>query len=175
MSRVGNSQRSRGEILPERRTKALARRRRKWDASPVPPAPSSDQTTIIVLADDGAQEVAGRWDGERPWIEPSLLESLLGWEVKPEGLCRGDECVLIGDALSGGEVSLVEAAGLVGRPALADRDGNAVVIGAESALRRRALSELELPDVTLPTLAGDMRSIRSWAGKKKLLVVFASW
>jgi hypothetical protein len=136
---------------------------------------SQSSIRTVVLGDTGATEVSARWSDESLWIAASDTEALLGWEVKPEGLCRGDVCVLPGDALVDGEVALVAAAELTGRPALADPAGNVVVLGTENALRRQAIDELELPDIELPTLTGESRSLRHWSGKKKLFAVFASW
>lgn len=129
-----------------------------------------------VLNEAGAAELEIRWDGGRPWIAAESASSVLGWEVKPQGLCRGEECVLPGDGvLVGGELDLVAAAGLVGRPALAEPAGPIVVIGTERAERQRAITALELPDVRLPGLDGTLHGLHDWPGRKKLFTVFASW
>jgi hypothetical protein len=131
--------------------------------------------STTVLTDGGSAPIKARWVDGRPWIAADSTGAILGWEVKPEGLCRGDECVLLDGIVSDGQIDLLEAAERTGRPTVADSGAEIVVLGAETAVRHRAIKALELPDTTLPTLSGENRSLRSWAGKKKLFVVFASW
>jgi hypothetical protein len=135
--------------------------------------------TLTAITDDGASDVEGRVDEDgRVLVAPATVSRVLGWELKPEGLCRGDLCVPVRgrlDPAADGAVDLVAAAGLLRRPALVDASAGAVVLGVSADDRRRALEGKQLPDFSLPDLDGAVLPIATWAGKKKLLVVFASW
>jgi hypothetical protein len=134
--------------------------------------------TLTVITDDGASEVEGRIDDHgRVLVDASTLTGVLEWQLKPEGLCRGDLCVPVHGRLEpvDGAVDLVTAAGLLRRPALVDASSDVVVLGVSADDRRRALEGKQLPDLSLPDLDGVMQPVATWVGKKKLLVVFASW
>jgi peroxiredoxin len=146
------------------------------------------QVTII---GEQAQTVSGRWDDGRLLVGTSDLPLLVGWTLKPEGLCRGDQCMPVRDLASvvtGDLIDLGAVASLLGRPivtaALAvgqGADASAEPVVAVSALafdaesRRAALTASEAPDFHLPDLEGVEHGLDEWAGQKKLLVTFSSW
>jgi hypothetical protein len=108
---------------------------------------------------------------ERLEVTPEELRARTGWELKPEGLCKGDRCVPLPDA---GERLDVRA--------LADRLGMALVhdearglwaLGPESG--GHTLLSAELPEITLPDRHGNPFSLSALHGKKVLLVAWASW
>ena len=119
-----------------------------------------------------------------PQISAESLTETLGWELKPEGLCRGDVCVpvsgpttLAGDPTSG-DVATVDAmavATALDRPAAHDPVSDVVAVGAPRASRRQAINDLIAPEFTLPDLDGSLVSLNDFRGKKKLLVAFSSW
>jgi hypothetical protein len=134
--------------------------------------------TFTVISESGASEVDAVVDGERVLVSRDALASSLGWELKPQGLCRGDVCVPASGRLEpdgDGRVDLVAAAALLQLPALVDGDARAVVVGVSAEDRRRALQGRRLPDIALPDLDGVVQRVDRWSGKKKLLVAFASW
>ena len=102
----------------------------------------------------------------------------MGWELKPEGLCRDVACVPVPDrsVLEHHDgVDLAAVAGALGRPVLVDADARMVAVGAPSADRQRALLDRQAPDAALLDLQGAQRSLSEWFGRRRLLVVFASW
>jgi hypothetical protein len=102
----------------------------------------------------------------------------LGWELKPEGLCRGDVCIPVRDAaglVRDDGVDLEALATALGRPLALDVAENAAALAEAPADRSAALASLEAPDFTLPDLQGRMHSLSEHRGKKVLLVVYASW
>jgi hypothetical protein len=113
-----------------------------------------------------------------PLVGAGALPELLGWELKPEGLCRDEQCVIVTDrgALEhDGLVDLREVAALLDRPVATDDVAGLVAIGAARGRRRAALDDLQAPDFTLPDLDGTFHSLADHRSKKKLLVAFSSW
>ncbi len=132
---------------------------------------------VTVLSDE-VHDVEAVFAGDRVLIEPRLLPSVLGWQLKPEGLCRDDVCVPVRDArtlLVGSRLDLTAAAGALGRPSVTDVDAGLVAIALPSEERTRALHGLRAPSFTLADLDGQPHTLAEWHGRKKLLVAFASW
>ena len=111
-------------------------------------------------------------------VPRSAVRESLGWELKPEGLCRGAICVPVADAASLGDgesLDLEALAAALGRPLAVDADEGVAVIGAAAADRGASLASLRAPDFTLPDLSGKLHTLSDHRGKKVLLVVYASW
>ncbi len=111
-------------------------------------------------------------------VTRSAIRESLGWELKPEGLCRGGICVPVADAASLGDgesLDLEALAAALGRPLAVDADEGVAVIGAAAADRGASLASLRAPDFTLPDLSGKLHTLSDHRGKKVLLVVYASW
>jgi hypothetical protein len=131
-----------------------------------------------VISDGGACDVDAAFRDGRVLVDDDALETVLGWRRKPEGLCRADVCVPVparAELDHDGLVDIVVAAGVLQRPALVDSDARAVVLGAPAGARTRALTDLRLPELTLPDLDGNDHPLEEWRGRKRLLVAFASW
>ncbi len=135
-------------------------------------------TTFAVLAED-ERSVEGRLDADgRALIALDDLPAALGWELRPEGLCRGDVCVPVRDRTGlevDGAVDLVAVGAALDRPVVVDAEAGVVAFGAHRAERRRGVAEHEAPPFTLPDLEGNPRSLAEWHTKRKLLIAFASW
>jgi hypothetical protein len=133
--------------------------------------------TVRIISDD-IQTADAVFDGDRVLIDAQQLPDALGWELKPEGLCRGDACVPVPDMtalLVGGQLDLGVAAAALGRLTVVDADAGLVAIAQPPEQRRRALHDLRAPSFTLPDLDGVGHALEEWRGQKKLLVAFASW
>ena len=134
-------------------------------------------TTITVLGDEVAT-ATGEWADGRPLIDPEGLAAAVGWTLKPEGLCRDDQCVLVGDGSAikvGDKLDLAAVANAVDQPTVVDPDAGIVVLGQPNGSRRAALQDRQAPDFTLSDLDGTSHSLSDYAGKKRLLVAFSSW
>jgi peroxiredoxin len=128
---------------------------------------------LTVVTDHDA-EVPARRDGDRLLVAAERLEEATGWDPKPEGFCRGDECVPVrGDA--GPWIDLEELAAAIRRPYAAEPAAAVAVLGLAPDDVRSGLAGGEAPDFTLPTLDGEPVSLHDSAGAKRLLVTFASW
>ena len=102
------------------------------------------------------------------------LAARTGWVVKPEGLCKGSMCV----PLPGGTtdpLDLEVVAERLGMPVLHDAEHGIWALGP-ATVSGKALDTAEVPDVTLPNLDGDLVSLASFRGKKKVVAfAWASW
>ncbi len=116
---------------------------------------------------------------DSPRVVPAdALHGLVGWTLKPEGLCRDDRCVLVADrdaVESSDGVDLAAVAELLDRPVAVDEAAGLVAIGAERKQRRGALTERAAPDFSLPDLDGTWHALSDHRSKKRLLVAFSSW
>lgn len=113
-----------------------------------------------------------------PLVSPGDLEALLGWTLKPQGLCRDDSCVIVPDrdALErDGKIDVTAVAALLDRPAVVDTASGVAAVGIPRSSRRGALDDLIAPDFVLPDLDGTPHALSDHRSKKRLLVAFSSW
>ena len=133
----------------------------------------------FVLIDAGHPlAVAVVVNGGQVWLPADAVKAALGWELKPEGLCRGDVCVPVpasSPITTGDGIDLAGLAGLLRRPLALDLEERAAYLGAPAADRGAALASLDAPDFTLPDLEGRAHTLSEHRGKKVLLVAYASW
>jgi hypothetical protein len=116
--------------------------------------------------------------GGRVRIPAAAVREVLGYELKPEGLCRDEACfpvrdraaLAVGDALDLGELARV-----TGRPLALDVAERAGALGTALADRLASLRGLEAPDFSLPDFSGKLHTLRGHRGKKVLLIAYASW
>lgn len=133
---------------------------------------------MITVVTEEEHSVDGVIDDERALIDPTALEGALGWELKPEGLCRGDVCVPVRDRNAlfvGDRLDLGAIADVLHRPAVVAPDAGVIAIALPSEERRQALQERHAPAFALPDQDGVMHSLAEWSGRKKLLFAWASW
>jgi hypothetical protein len=139
----------------------------------------------VLLPGESVVVEAVEAEGEDLWLDPPALARCGGWEVKPEGLCRGAHCVPVppgqaGRALvdAGGArptVNLTALARHMGQPVAASPEDGIWSIGeaAEDAADR--LLSLEAPDFTLPDMDGKPHTLSAFRGRKVFLLAWASW
>ncbi len=136
------------------------------------------EARFTILDEGRAAEVPAQLAGERVWLSAASLERALGWELKSQGLCRGDVCIPTTgrtSLVSDGQVDLAEFAELLQRPVALDLDQRAAAVGASARERANALFGGIAPDFTLPDLSGREWTLSGLRGKKVLLVAYASW
>jgi hypothetical protein len=139
--------------------------------------------TITLIDTEGASgprtlELPASIAGDSFRVPRAAVRDVLGWELKPEGLCRETTCVPVADpsALGDGETLDLEAlAGALGRPFAGDAAEATAVLGVGALDRAGALASLAAPDFTLPDLSGKPHTLSDHRGKKVLLIVYASW
>ncbi len=134
--------------------------------------------SFTVIESGRATAVPGQVAGQRVRITPDGLRQGLGWELKPQGLCRGEACVPIADPeglADASGIDLQRFADALGRPLALDVEQRVAALGTAAAERARQLDSLEAADFELPDLSGALQRLSDHRGKKVLLIVYASW
>jgi hypothetical protein len=136
---------------------------------------------FTVIQADGAVQIDAEVDGPRATVRlhADAVQQCLGWQRKPEGLCRGDVCIptrsLAGVEGDDGLYDLTRLAALFERPCAIDIDAGAAFVGVGAHDRAARLAHFEAPDFTLPDLDGRLHSLAEHRGKKVFLATWASW
>jgi len=137
------------------------------------------QANPFTLIDAGRPiDVPATIAADRVWLSGETVKGALGWELKPEGLCRGEICVplhALSAVVGANGIDLEGLAAALGRPLALDLAERAAYLGVAAPDRGAALATLQAPDFTLPDLGGRPHSLSEHRGKKVLLVAYASW
>jgi peroxiredoxin len=132
----------------------------------------------VTVITDETVTVPGRVEGTRVLVDISHLEEATGWVYKPQGLCRGEVCMPMGDPAAldaGGAVEIAVLAGFLGRRCVVAHDVAVAAMALDATDRRGALEDLRAPDFALPDLDGIVHRLSDTTGCKRLVVAFASW
>src|SRR5580693_3162179 len=99
----------------------------------------------------------GSADGEALWLDAGEARDVTGFELKPEGFCRDEVCVLIPPGREtelktedGRRVNLTALARLLGEPIVRSPEHGVWAIGEAGIKRHERLVSLQAPDFTLP-------------------------
>ncbi len=132
---------------------------------------SSLRSVRLALIDEREVSVDASVDGDRVSVSPDDLARATGWELKPEGLCRGEMCVPA-RGLDPTSLDLAAVAKALHRSVVIDVDGGVAAFAGDpmSLGVRASIDELELPD-----LDGNTVRMSDFAGRKRLLIAWASW
>jgi hypothetical protein len=103
-------------------------------------------------------------------VSPDEFATLSGWDIKPEGACRGDVCV----PLERTDFDLLATAERLGMAVVGEPERQLWAVGPET-ITGRALSTTEIGDFSLPDLDGNEFSLSSLRGQKILLVAWAPY
>jgi hypothetical protein len=136
------------------------------------PADRRRVTTITVINESERTVNADVTDG-RVSLTPQDLHDAIGWELKPQGLCRDSVCVPFRSR--GASVELDAAAAALGRAVVVDGEAGVVALALPAEERRRAVDARSAPPFSLPDLDGTVHDLGEWRGRKKLLVAFSTW
>lgn len=130
-----------------------------------------------VIDGDRGVEVDATAQGDTLLVSPEDLELATGWVLKPEGLCRGAVCVPVRDTALrvDDRLDLRVVADALGRPLAFEPDPPVAVLGDAADDVADAMQELTAPAFTLPDVDGNPVSLADFAGRKKLIVTWASW
>ena len=135
-----------------------------------------------VIYDDKVASIAdAEARGNDLWVSLGSMRELTGWDLKPQGLCRGERCVPIPPGRRAeflrdeSSVNLAALARQLGQPVVHDDSHSIWFFGESAEDRRAALSSLQAPDFTLPDLDGKLHSLSDYRRRKVLLLSWASW
>lgn len=127
----------------------------------------------IVLTPTAEHDVPAR-DGL--WMSAADAETVTGWTLKPEGMCRAEACVpMPASALAAGAVDVGAFWRKLGGPVVGSDAGDVWGLGAPADERNAVLEGLEAPDFTLPDVDGVPRMLSQLRGRKVFLATWASW
>ena len=136
------------------------------------------RAAFTVVSMGQTREVDAMIDDQTVRAAPEAISDVFGWELKSEGLCRGDTCIPVRDPrtlVDANGVDLAAVADALGQPLAVDVDERVAVIGAAAGDRSAELANLVAPDFSLPDLTGREHSLSDYRGKKVLLIAYASW
>ncbi len=133
---------------------------------------------LTLIDEDRVLAVPCTIAGDTVRLTAATVHESLGWELRDEGLCRGDQCVLVPDRgalVSDAGLDLAALASALRRPLALDAAEGVAVLGTPLDERAGKLATLEAPDFELPDLEGKLHSLSRHRGKKVLLIAYASW
>ena len=105
---------------------------------------------------------------------PQEFTAATGWELKPEGACRGEVCVPLPPGVVGtGVVDVVAVADRLGTPIAHDERHGLWALGGPSG--GRGLDRARIPELVLDDFGGKAFDVATLRGRKVLLVAWASW
>jgi hypothetical protein len=102
-------------------------------------------------------------------IDRNELRRRTGWELKPEGACKGALCVPLPDRVDAHVLSE-----RLGMPLVEEPAHGVWALGPET-VTGRALTTAEAPELELPDFDGRPFALSSLLGRKVVLVAWASW
>lgn len=136
----------------------------------------------ILYGDEPANARSAAVAGDDLWLSLDELRTTTGWELKPEGACRGNVCVPVPAGQEpeflrdgGTAFNLAALARLLDQPVVRDESGDVWAFGEAAASRRAEMEGLHAPDFALPDLDGRMHRLSDYLGQKVFLVSWASW
>lgn len=107
-------------------------------------------------------------------VDRAAFEHRTGWQLKPEGACKGDVCVPLTNPPEGEQIDVESLAAEIGLPLVHDAENGLWALGPE-AIGSRALATAEAPNLTLPDLDGNVFELASLRGQKVLMVAWSPY
>ena len=134
---------------------------------------------VTVLTEASEARVSAE-QGQTLWLARGDLERATGWQMKPEGFCKDDVCVPTprgqeSDYLRDDQVNATAFWQLMGKTAVASRDGDVWFLGEGAEQRNEALLSLQAPDFTLSDFSGKPHRLSDYRRQRILLITWASW
>lgn len=109
-----------------------------------------------------------------PTVSRQEFETGTGWELKPEGACKGDVCIPLTDPPTGETVDVSSLAAQMGLALVADESSGISALGPE-AVGGRTLVSAKAPELRLPDLDGNQFELSSLLGQKVLMVAWSPY
>jgi hypothetical protein len=137
-----------------------------------------DAQSFTVIDDGRIVHTTATFAGDTVRLSPATVHEALGWELKPQGLCKAERCIPVrarDELVNAGGIDLAALAKILGRPLAIDTGEGVACLGASAAERSAQLSSLQAPDFILPDINGQTHRLSDCRGKKVVLVAYASW
>jgi hypothetical protein len=131
-----------------------------------------------IVDNDRATVVRAARVGDTLLVEADDLARATDWTLKPEGLCRDAICVPVRDRdalVHENHIDLRAFAAALGRPLALEPAAALAVLGEAPDTVGGQLASLTAPPFTLPDLDGNPVALADFAGRKRLLIAWASW
>jgi hypothetical protein len=151
----------------------------------VPTASAADRTAGAVIYDGIVTQVgANSAAGDDLWLTLPELKQATKFELKPEGVCRGELCFplpenqknrFVSETGNVTQFNLTAFAQLLKQPVAYDKKHLVWYFGPRPEAQNGHVKTLEAPNFTLPDLDGKMHSLSDFRGKKVLLITWGSW
>lgn len=131
---------------------------------------------VITYGETEVEATGAQWREGDLWLPLEGLMSVIGWEVKPEGVCAGETCVPLPPAATWWDDTHFNLSAFARHIGLAEasdpgRDIAAYVVPGEG----RTADSVEAPDFTLPDLDGNLHSLSDHRGEKVVLFTWGSY
>ncbi len=148
--------------------------------SPFEPKAINADSSATILYQGRTIKLSSRGDGDGLLIDPIDLQSINGFEIKPEGVCYEDLCVPLDDSLmitQAGQkwFSLTALAELLGQPFVVDEEAGVWSFAEIPAKRENMMVNAMAPDLELTDRQGKVVLMADLKGKKALIVTWSSW
>ena len=155
-----------------------------WLLLPAIGSAAEDKGGVVVFF-GAATEVKARPEASADlWLSPADLHKATQYELKPEGVCKGERCIPIPKgrekeftAAADGKTwfNVSEFARLLGLPTAHDTKNAVWYFDPRTEDQDGYLKSLSAPDFKLPDVDGKQHSLADFRGKKVLLITWASW
>jgi len=107
-------------------------------------------------------------------VDRAEFEARTGWELRPEGACKGEVCIPLAHPPEGDALDLVGLADQMGLPLVEDSSHGLWALGPET-IGSRALATAQAPNLTLPDVNGEIFELASLRGKKVFLYAWSPY
>jgi hypothetical protein len=103
------------------------------------------------------------------------LHELSGWEVKPEGACKAEQCIPLPASVrrADGRIDVVGFADRLGMPMAHDERHGLWAFGPRAG--GKVLESATFPDLVLSDFDGHAYDFAGARGRKVLMIAWASW
>jgi hypothetical protein len=110
-------------------------------------------------------------------VDAEAFAARTGWELKPEGACKGEVCVPLPDTArtDDGRLDAHVIAARLGMPLVTDTERGLTALGPETGTTGKVLTTARAPELELPDADGKPFRLSSLRGQKVLLAAWASW
>jgi hypothetical protein len=106
-------------------------------------------------------------------IDRAAFEAGTGWQLKPQGACKGDVCIPL-EPPPGDRIDVPRVAAAMGLPLAEEPAHGLWALGPES-IAGRALTTAEAPELCLRDLDGNEFFLSSLRGRKVLIYAWAPY